>query len=241
MSIDLLVVYLNILQSLSETEQYIWTTLTARETIPALQQIPTQTISTQQTPYKDWIHSLSTQADRHNTRLLHTPHTPLSGLCNFTGNTEEEKNLISQYARTYPRTEILVRSRGIAEHVHAIASSLPEVCSIIDIPCSAWVSPKAVFEASTAHTPLDRKYLIFLLRLNFWLLKTKTGLLSELKWYGNEREYASLLVTQPDEFHVFRREYQKQYQSANIIIKNIFDSKPSGHVPVLVRDIALME
>lgn len=88
---------------------------------------------------------------------------------------------------------------------------------------------------------MERKKLIFLLRLAFWLHRTQTGILHELKWYGIEHTYHTLFATLPDEWHRFRHEYETKKQLAQCIIHDITRSKPSGTTPLIVRDIALME
>ncbi len=71
-------------------------------------------------------------------------------------------------------------------------------------------------------TSLKRKEIIFLMKLFFWIEKTKTWLLDELRYYGEEREFLELFRAWENEFSDFRSEYEKKWYIANIFIGDLW-------------------
>lgn len=72
---------------------------------------------------------------------------------------------------------------------------------------------------------LERKEIIFLIKILFWLRSTKTWLLDELKYYGDEHAFIDLLRSSEDEYAHFRKEQEKKIQESSIIIADMWMSE----------------
>lgn len=64
--------------------------------------------------------------------------------------------------------------------------------SIVSLEASRYISIQALEESLLEDTLYKRKKVIFLLKLAFWIDDTQTGLLDELKLYGEERDMIHL-------------------------------------------------
>ena len=68
-----------------------------------------------------------------------------------------------------------------------------------------------------------RKETIFLLKLLSWSLKTETGLLDELKFYGEEREYLYLFRMAKNEENIYTEKRDRAIGESSIIICDIYN------------------
>ena len=92
-----------------------------------------------------------------------------------------------------------------------------------------------------------RKESIFIVKVTSWILSSKTGLLEELKYYGDERTLMELFRTTVDEVNPFFSIYQDSLSGGEILISDIATSE-LGDAPLIkkehsliVRDIMWME
>ena len=65
---------------------------------------------------------------------------------------------------------------------------------------------------------LQRKELIFSIKMLFWLQNTKTGLLDELKYYGEEREWMEFFRLDESEYSHFQEKQKENALTADILI-----------------------
>lgn len=79
-------------------------------------------------------------------------------------------------------------------------------CSVEII--SAWLGKKS----------WTRKETILMIKILTWEKETQTGLLDELRFYGEEREYIDLFRSTETEWNTFRKEKKIKIEKANIII-----------------------
>ncbi len=68
-----------------------------------------------------------------------------------------------------------------------------------------------------------RKETIFLLKLLSWSLRTETGLLDELKFYGEEREYLYLFRMAKNEENIYTEKRDRAMGEGSIIICDIYN------------------
>lgn len=93
----------------------------------------------------------------------------------------------------------------------------------------------------------NRKEMIFLLKLITWVRKTETGLLDELKYYGDERQLMELFRSSEGEKNVFFQKYKKITAQANIVFADVSMKALSqytlmgGSHTVIIKDIVLIE
>lgn len=92
-----------------------------------------------------------------------------------------------------------------------------------------------------------RKESIFMLKLISWMLETKTGLLDELKYYGDERTLMELFRSGSDEQNYFFDLQRAASGQSDILIADLWaeniEKEPlmDGSHSLIVRDIAWME
>lgn len=53
------------------------------------------------------------------------------------------------------------------------------------------------------------------------MTETKTGLLDELKFYGEERNMLDIFRTEKDEIHIWRKQYEKKIKNTPILISDL--------------------
>jgi DNA polymerase III epsilon subunit family exonuclease len=74
------------------------------------------------------------------------------------------------------------------------------------------------------HSPLkwERKITIFLVKILFWLKSTRTGLLHELKFYGEEQSFLPIFRSSIDELNIFRQNDTQFLQSVHVIVSDMY-------------------
>ena len=94
---------------------------------------------------------------------------------------------------------------------------------------------------------LGRKESIFLLKLTTWIWETLTGLLDELKYYGNERSFIELFRLDNEEENHFYEKHRSDLLSAEIVFSDFWTENlekfPLTHKPhsLIIRDIIWSE
>lgn len=96
-------------------------------------------------------------------------------------------------------------------------------------------------------TSFNRKELIFSIKMLFWLENTKTGLLDELKYYGEEREWIEFFRLDESEYSPFQKKQEEKILAADILIgdawiqelqqKQLFQAKSC----TIIHDIVELE
>lgn len=75
-----------------------------------------------------------------------------------------------------------------------------------------------MLQAYINKSELTRKEIIFCIKMLFWIEKTPSWLLDELKYYGDERHYVELLYSEIDEYSPFRYAHEKRLEATSILI-----------------------
>lgn len=157
-------------------------------------------------------------------------------------NTENsEKNFIKKILSEKEKIKIITQNRKIAETLarelnaenvnsmvkfeHYQFANAEEICKILE---------KIEIE------DFDRKYHIFLVKLAFWLADTKTGLLSELKYYGNEFDWTTNFRLAENEKNIFLERNETEIFSKKIILEP-FHKNIKTDIFSLYKDISLVE
>ncbi len=85
-----------------------------------------------------------------------------------------------------------------------------------------------------------RKESVFIVKLSSWILSTETGLLDELKYYGDERSFMELFRATPGEVNPFFSTYQeKSLRTTNILISDM-NTSGLGDTPLFAQDHSLI-
>ncbi len=93
----------------------------------------------------------------------------------------------------------------------------------------------------------NRKESIFIIKITSWVLETKTGLLDELKYYGDERSFMELFRSDISEVNHFFDRQRQESEKADILIADLFleniesESLMPWEHSLIVRDVMWME
>lgn len=75
----------------------------------------------------------------------------------------------------------------------------------------------------------------------FWLSETKTGLVAELKYYGEEFSFLENLRLSENEKNIFLKNHEKSLESIDVIISSFQKNISTEKYFTLYKDISLME
>lgn len=103
-------------------------------------------------------------------------------------------------------------SRFLTEH---------QIENIISIKTEKWCSVEYIRELLMSDLQFGRKKFILIAKLSFWIGQTKTGLLDELKYYGDERNMLPLFFCRENEWNIWREEYAKKIRKTPLLISEI--------------------
>ena len=104
-----------------------------------------------------------------------------------------------------------------------------------------------MLQAYIRKSELSRKEIIFYIKMLFWIEKTASGLLEELKYYGDERHYLELLRSEEDEYSPFRHAHESRLEDTSVLIGDAWmkelRKKPVflGSSTTIFRDIGELE
>lgn len=114
--------------------------------------------------------------------------------------------------------------------------------NMVSIPANKWCSVEYIRELLVGESLLQRKQMILLLKITFWLTETSTGLLDEMKFYGEERNMLDIYRCRADESHIWRAEYESKIQKIPVLICDAYHF--GGQIPgryTIIKDIPLLE
>lgn len=97
----------------------------------------------------------------------------------------------------------------------------------------------SVLESYIEQKNLNRKEIIFGLKMLFWLEKTSTGLLDELKYYGEERVMVELFRSEEDEYSHFRTSQEAHIQESDILIADPWMKELRKHSLLEIRHVTI--
>ena len=86
-----------------------------------------------------------------------------------------------------------------------------------------WCSVEHVRELLRSKHSYDRKKLILILKIAFWMTKTETGLLDELKFYGEERSMIDEFRARNDEWSIWQEAYSENIKNTPVLITDMYD------------------
>ena len=99
-----------------------------------------------------------------------------------------------------------------------------------------------VEELLSATGQLKRKELILTLKIMCWMTETTTGLLDEMKFYGDERNMIDTYRCRADEYPIWRKTYESKIESIPVLIVDAYNF--TTKIPkryTVVKDIPLLE
>lgn len=164
-------------------------------------------------------------------------------LTSFGGDWNEEKSVIDRSLEN-GKLLILTTSKKQTQWLHSKLT--PEYTVAIIRERASYIS-LSILKAWLEKDSWKRKEAILIIRLVHWILGTKTGILDEIKWYGEEIEYKYLFSLWEDEVTHFLLKDREVEQSSQILITESYnkDGKYSAYSEAIgtciLRDIGELE
>lgn len=163
-------------------------------------------------------------------------------LCEISGNPEEELHLIKNTFKTH--THILIVSPWYRTTVwlskYLTANSIQ---NMVTIPHTKWCSVLYMREILMSNESYSRKKLILILKIAFWMTKTETGLIDELKFYGDERTMIDNIPFSRERIFSLEESIWTKIENMPILISDIYtlENIEKNSRYILIKDISLLE
>jgi hypothetical protein len=105
-----------------------------------------------------------------------------------------------------------------------------------------WCSVEYIRELIQSDRRLSRKEMILTLKIMYWMTETTTGLLDEMKFYGDERKMIDIYRCRADEYPIWRHTYESAIASIPVLVVDAYSfAKQIPGRYTLIKDIPLME
>lgn len=153
-----------------------------------------------------------------------------------------EAKFLQEHIQSGESIDIAVFGRRQAEYMTSLLCSIGKSSILMQNP-SEYIS----IEALWTHLEKDnwsRKETILILKLLFWIEDTKTGIISELKLYGEERREIEFFRLSWDEDNLFYTQLLTEAATTDVIIHDFTKKrgyKLTGKNKLILKDIALLE
>lgn len=157
------------------------------------------------------------------------------------GNPSEEITIIHDAFRTHSHITLVAPGLKVVSWMSQFLSE-NNIENMISIPPDRWCSVNYLRELICSDVQFERKHMILTLKVAYWMTSTVTGLLDEMKFYGEERNMLDLYRTRSDESHIWRMEYESKIQKIPLLICDAyhFDEQIPGRYTI-IKDIPLLE
>jgi DNA polymerase III epsilon subunit family exonuclease len=116
--------------------------------------------------------------------------------------------------------------------------------NIVKINPSKRCSVENMIEILQSEWTYDRKMLILILKISFWMIKTETGILDELKFYGAERDMIDEFRSSGNDYSLWQEKYDTLIKNTTVVISTVNDidiSHIDGSRQQIIKDITLIE
>lgn len=240
-SVRLFLNYLSRIETLDSDELQIWHTLSEKDqsqTLKYLSKICNHTDSIERNfdLFKGLLGTKKTIFSE-NTLIKND-----KKLINITSNTEELE-LIKHTLAEHKKIELVTIGYKTAVWISDWLKK-HNIENIIKIDSSKRCSVKNMIEILQSKEIYDRKMLILILKISFWMIKTETGILDELKFYGAERDMIDEFRSSGNDYSLWQEHYDSLIKNTTVVISTVNDIDIS-HIDdsrqQIIKDIALIE
>ncbi len=159
----------------------------------------------------------------------------------FSLENNSEKEFLENIAKKYHKLQIVTSNKKTGELLQKILEN--SALSVhFRYEFYQFIASEEIFKKILQDKNIERKYFIFLIKMLFWLTDTKTGLVNELKYYGQEFDWLENFRLQENETNIFLENQEKNLKNSDIIIE-VFNKNISKNPErkMIFRDILLME
>ena len=148
--------------------------------------------------------------------------------------------LIEETLQKHSKIEIFCQTRNTAGFLRKKCTA-QGISSIIQRSSREFLASDSIWRELDNPKTVERKYLIFLIKMLFWLQNTEHGTLEELKYYGQEYDFLENFRLEPDETNCFREAYEQKERAIPVLITPISNKMQRSNRFGLFKDIILLE
>ncbi len=114
--------------------------------------------------------------------------------------------------------------------------------NMMTISPEKWCSVEYIRELIQDDRRLSRKEMILTLKIMYWMTETTTGLLDEMKFYGDERKMIDIYRCRADEYPIWRTTYESRIYNIPVLIADAYSfTTPIAGRYTIVKDLPLLE
>lgn len=157
------------------------------------------------------------------------------------GNPNEELSIIQNAQKEHEHLALIVPWYKTAVWMSGFLEQ-NGISNMISISPDKWCSVEYMRELFSSNERWGRKKLILILKIAYWLTDTDTGLLDEMKFYGEERTMLDIFRARSDESSIWRSKYEEKKENTPVLISDAYNyrSHIDGRYPI-IKDIPLLE
>jgi hypothetical protein len=156
-------------------------------------------------------------------------------------NSTDELNLIQDTLREKERITLVTPGYKVSQWMSGFLME-NGIENIVTITTEKWCSVEYMRELIQSDRRLSRKEMILTLKIMYWMTETQTGLLDEMKFYGDERKMIDLYRCREDEYPIWRTTYDSQISTIPVLILDAYHfAKQIPGRYTIIKDIPLTE
>jgi DNA polymerase III epsilon subunit-like protein len=157
------------------------------------------------------------------------------------GDPTEEIQIIQDALRNHSHITLVAPGYKVASWMSGLLNK-NNIENIIAITPDKWCSVAYMRELILSDRSLGRKEMILTLKMAYWLIGTTTGLLDEMKFYGDERNMIDIYKCRSDESNIWRSAYESNIQTIPVLIVDAYHfAKQIPGRYTIIKDIPLLE
>lgn len=147
---------------------------------------------------------------------------PVQKVLSFSGNKDEEMCIYNNLAKTNKTLHIIASDFQKAKAYELLLSEAGYSVCLFGWK-REYYSTKYIEEIFRENAPLNRKLAILIVRILFWVRRTDTWRMNELKFYWDEYLYKDLFVLEQDESNYFYEKQKDFEKNVSIVISASLD------------------
>jgi DNA polymerase III epsilon subunit family exonuclease len=176
-----------------------------------------------------------------NTPTLQHSNTLGTTLIETHGNPSEEIQIIHDAFRTHSHIALVTPGYKVASWMSGLLME-NSIENMIAITPDKWCSIENMRELMMGDRILGRKELILTLKIAYWLTETNTGLLDEMKYYGDERNMLDIYRCRETECPIWRSLYESKIKTIPVLIVDAYHfTKQIPGRCTIIKDLPLLE
>lgn len=152
-----------------------------------------------------------------------------------------EEKFLQQMIEKFGKLHIVTHNKKTLEILEKILAK-KQISTTLRHEFYQFIAGTEIWTSAKNIQKIERKYFIFLIKMLFWLVETKTGRVNELKYYGNEFEWLENFRLQANECNYFLEEHEKNLENSEVILEVYTQNiQKNPNRKMILRDVMLLE